>query len=128
MHLIDDIHLILSFRRTNKQPHPRISRILSTPLLDAASISITFMDSRRLRSPCTSCRSPHGLPSYRMLAVYGFCKDFCNRCFTGTARSAKQIGMSDSVRFYLILQCCYNMLLPFDILQILSGRNFRYSA
>ena len=43
MHLIDDIYLILSFRWTICDFLTN-SRILSTPLFDAASISITFID------------------------------------------------------------------------------------
>ena len=116
MHLIDDIHLILSFRRRKRNLIHDLSDIIH-----AVVGRCIDLDHIHARAGCDRPAHPAGsawITILRILAVYGFCKDFCNRCFTGTARSAKQIGMSDSVRFYLILQCCYNMLLPFDICKV----------
>ena len=40
---------------------------------------------------------------YWMFTIYCFGKDFGNRCLTCASRSAKQIGMSDSIGFNLVL-------------------------
>ena len=34
--------------------------------------------------------------------IHRFCKDLCHRCFSGTSCSAKEIGMSNSSKLYLI--------------------------
>ena len=52
-----------------------------------------------------------------MLTINRFGKDLRNRRLAGSSGAAEQIGMSDTVRQDLVLQCCYDMILPFDILK-----------
>ncbi len=125
MHLIDDIYFIFTFCRA-VSTSSRISRILSTPLLDAASISITFIEFLPDRLAHRHILTWASV--YRMLTVDCLCKYLCNRCLTGSSRSAEQICMSDTVRIDLIFQA----LSQYDPVLLhprnYPGRNFRYRA
>ncbi len=124
MHLVDDIYFIFSFRRT-VLTSSRISRMLSTPLFDAASISITFME-----LPARShgrLRTPTRTSVYRMFAVDCFCKYLGNRRLTGSPCSAEQ---SMHVRYgllHLILKRPDNVHPVLLHLQI-HFAEFRYNA
>ena len=48
-----------------------------------------------------------------------FCKNLGYCGFSCSSRSAKQICMSYSIGFYLVLQCCHNMFLSLDIFKFL---------
>ena len=61
-----------------------------------------------------------GTSVYRIPAVDCLCKDLCHCCFTGSPCSAKQIGMTDTVRLDLVCQGCHNMILPFYIIKIIG--------
>ncbi len=116
MHLIDDIHLILSFRRGKGNLIHDLSDIINAVVGCCIDLDHIHACTGRDRPAHPAC--PARITVLRIFTVYGFCQNFCDRCLTGTARSAEQIGMSDSVCFYLILQCCYNMFLSFDIRKI----------
>ena len=60
---------------------------------------------------------PAGTAVLWLLTINRFGKDLRNRRLAGSSGAAEQIGMSDTVRQDLVLQCCYDMILPFDILK-----------
>ena len=115
MHLVDDIHFIFSFRRTIRHLFPNLTDIVNT--IVRSSIYLDHIH-RSTGTDCfTAVAHTTGASIYRMLTVYRLCKYLRNRCLTGPPRSTKEIRMSDSVCFYLILQCLADMILPFYILK-----------
>ena len=56
---------------------------------------------------------------YRVFTIDRFRKYLCYCRFTGSTRTAKEVRMSDPICFYLVFQCRYDVLLPFDILKFI---------
>jgi len=75
--------------------------MLSTPLLEAASISITFMEVPAAIERQAAHVSA-GIAIYRVFTVHRPGENLRHGCLTGTSGTAKQVGMSDSVCFDLI--------------------------
>ena len=116
MNLINNIYFIFTFCRAVRNLFSDLTYIIHT--IVGCSIDLDHIHC----SSCLDCLAHGtfitGAAIYGMLTVDCLRQNFGYCCFTGSSGTAEQIGMSDSVRFYLILQCCYNMLLPFDIRKV----------
>ena len=113
MHLIDDVHFVLSLRGTVRYLFPDLTDIVHAVVGRRVDLDHIHRRSRRDR---TAHRALAAWASvHRMLAVDRLCKYFRYRCLSCSACSAEQICMPDTVRFDLILQCCDNMILSFYI-------------
>ena len=113
MHLVDDVHFVLSLRGTIRYLFPDLTDIVHAVIGRRVDLDHIHRRSHRDR---TAHRALAAWTSvHRMLAVDRLCKYFRYRCLSCSACSAEQICMPDTVRFDLILQCCDNMILSFYI-------------
>ena len=116
MHLVDNIHLIAPLRRRILHFVNNLTDVVHTVI----GRRVNFHDiHRRMRL----YRLTHGTCPARtlrawILAIHRFGKYFGNRRLTGASRPAEQIGMPDTICFYLVAERSHNMLLPFYIRKI----------
>ena len=115
MHLINDIHLILSLCRTVYYLFPDLTNVIYT--IVGSCINLNYVHGSSGRNRFAHLAFPTRTSVYWVLAVYCFGKYFCHCRLTGSSCSTKKIGMSDTVGLYLIFQCCHNMILSFDIVK-----------
>ena len=119
MHLIDDIHLIITLCRTIGHFLTDLTDIIHA--IVGCGIDLDHIHG----SSCLDC-SAHltfvaGTSIDRMLTVHCLRQNLRHRCLTGTSRPAEQIGMSDTAGIDLICQRCHNVILPFDISKIIRS-------
>ena len=119
MHLVDDVHFIISLCGTVGHLFPDFPDVVHTVV--GRRVNLDNIHGRTFVNGPACGTLVAGTPVYRMLTVYRFCQNFGNRGFTGTSGSAEKIRMSDSISFYLIFQRCYNMFLPFYVFKVLRA-------
>ena len=113
MHLIDDIHLISSLRRTVGYLFPDLTDIVHTVV--GSRIDLNDVHGSTGCNIFAHGTFPAGTSVYRMLAIDCLCKNLRYCCLSGSSCATEQICMSDPVRLYLILQRCDNMILSFYV-------------
>ena len=111
----DDVDFVFTFCGAVGNFLSDLSNVIYTVV--GCSINLDHVHGCSRRNGFAHGTFPAGASVHRMLTVHCFRKDLCHRCLSGSAGSAEQIGMSDSIRFDLIFQRCNNMILPFHILE-----------
>ena len=117
MYLIDDIDFVFAFGRAISNFFPDLTYIVYT--IVGGRINLNYIH----RSPGSNAPASGAFATrtsiYRMFTIDGFCKNLGYCGFSCSSRSAKQICMSYSISFDLVLQCCHNMFLSLDIFKFL---------
>ena len=115
MNLVNNINLVFSLcRRIGNLIH-NFPDIVHTVV--GGRINLDYVHARPCANSPADSAFPAGAAVCRGFAVHCFCKNFGNGSLTRTSCAAKQIGMADTVRLYLIFQCGYNGILTFYLLK-----------
>ena len=100
MHFVDNIHFIFSFSRCIFHFFTDLPDIFHSVI--RCRIDLYDIHGIACRDGTAGFTGSTRTSIYRMFAVHCFCKNLGCRRLTGSPRSAKEICMSDPVRFYLI--------------------------
>ena len=120
MHLVDDIHLVFSFRRGIGHLVHDLADVVHAVVGSRVDLDHIHAGSRRY-GPAASAL-PAGRAVNRVLAVDGFRKNLRYGCLSGSSCPAEQIGVSDPFRPDLILQRRNNVVLPFHVLKTFRAK------
>ena len=113
MHLIDDINLILSFRRRVRNFFNNLTNVVHAVI--GSRVNLYHIHAGSGRDSPAAATFAAGSVLGRVLTVYHAGKDLCHRCFAGTSGACKEIGMTLAIRLNLVLQSCNNMILSLHI-------------
>ena len=120
MHLVDDVNLIFSLcRRVGHLIH-NFPDVVHTVV--GCRVDFNHVHAGARRDGAAASALPTGRAVHRMLTVDGFRKNFRYGCLSCSSCSAEQIGMSDSLSRYLVLQCRNNVVLSLNVLKTLRAK------
>ena len=119
MNLVYDVYFVFAFCWTVGNLFSDLSDIVYTVV--GCSINFDHIHC----SSCLDCFAHGtfiaGAAIYGMFTVDCFRQNLCYCCFTGTSGSAEQIGMTNTIMLDLICQGGHNMILSFDICEIIRS-------
>ena len=100
VHLVDNVHLILSFSGAVGNFLPDLADIFHTII--GCRINLDYIHRSPGGNALTDRAFPTGTSIYRMFTVHCFCKNFCNGSLSGSSCTAEKISMSYAIGFNLI--------------------------
>ena len=115
MHLVNDIDLKSALRRRVRYLLHNLTDIVHAVI--GCGIDLDHIHAGTRRNGLTARTFPAGTSLHGMLTVHRPRKDLGDRSLTCASRSTEEIGVPDTIRLYLILQCSNDMLLPFYLLK-----------
>ena len=112
MDFIDDIDLVLSLIGFESRLLDEITDILDT--IVARSIDLDTVEHYSILECMTIPTFMAGIPILKIRTIHSFCKDTSTRCLTRSARSMKEISMSDTIGLEAISEYSRDVVLSDD--------------
>ena len=111
MNLVDDVNPVFSLCRRVLDLFPDLPDIFHAVV--GSGVDLHHVQGSAFQNRPAGRTLIARTPVLWMFTVDSPCKDFRDTGLTCSAGAAEQVSMSDSLGYYLILQCLYNMVLAF---------------